>query len=117
MQFKTILNFTLIATVFFLILTLTDLVLTVAGWIFGDWFVIRDIKLTDMTGDQIYASILVFYITSPTDASVVASTVGLAAAIICIIAWTRIKKTEMDLDFNLVCYFSTFDSLSLVINT
>ena len=97
MQFKTILNFTLIATVFFLILTLTDLVLTVAGWIFGDWFVIRDIKLTD--------------------ASVVASTVGLAAAIICIIAWTRIKKTEMDLDFNLVCYFSTFDSLSLVINT
>ena len=103
MHYKTILNASLTATVFFLVLTLTDVVLTVAGWIFGDWFVYRIVEFTDIDG-QPFSGILVFYITSPTDACVVAGTVGLAAAIICVIAWTRVRRGEMDLDFNMVCF-------------
>ncbi|KAF2653151.1 hypothetical protein K491DRAFT_694956 [Lophiostoma macrostomum CBS 122681] len=100
MNFKTILNLSLVSAVFFLILTLTDVILTVAGWIFGDWFVYRIVSFVGKDGER-FSNILIFYITSPTDACVVASTIGMAAAIVSIIAWTRVKKSEMDLDFNM----------------
>jgi hypothetical protein len=116
MHHRTLLNASLTATIFFLILTLTSVILTVTGWVFGDWFVYRIVKF-DGIQDAQFTSILVFYITSPTDACVVAGTVGLAAAIVCVIAWSRVRKAEMDLEFNMVCcllvYISYLQSSTL----
>jgi hypothetical protein len=42
------------------------------------------------------------FIAAPTDAMLTASCLGVGAGIVCIIAWYKLRRSNMDIDYNLV---------------
>ncbi|KAF1997508.1 hypothetical protein P154DRAFT_537049 [Amniculicola lignicola CBS 123094] len=97
--FMSLLAFTLIPTISLLVLSILILILCVYSFILGDFIVKHGIEFKSSKDVTDY--IFIEYITAPTDAVIVSSFLGMAAAAVAIVAYTQLKRQGMDMDYNM----------------
>jgi hypothetical protein len=101
MQYNKILRLALVPAIVFFVLSLVSVALTVHYWILGDWILPKGIQITTtdfIERTQSYRTdyTVVFYIDQETDATIAAGILCLAAAIMSLIAWSVLRKPDMD---------------------
>jgi hypothetical protein len=101
MEFSTLLRLALIPTYFSLVLSLLTATLIAHYWILGDYITLPYITIRD-PDTKAKVEYFIKFLPPATDASVVSAATALIATIIALIAWYKLKRTDMDMDVNLV---------------
>lgn len=112
MQDNTLLRWTLLPTILLFAICFACMALTTHSWILQDWFLPRhtaDEHDLEIIKDLLptyrdIPSIFIEYIAAPTDAMLTAACLGVGAGIVCIIGWYKLRRADMDMAHNLVCF-------------
>jgi hypothetical protein len=101
MQYKKILTLALAPTIVFFLLSLVSVALTTHYWILGDWIIPRGVRVTsdnfnERTQSYTFDDTIVYFIDRETDSTVASGCLCLGAAIMALIAWSTLRKPNMD---------------------
>ena len=107
LRYDQILKFALIPSIIFFFISLVSVALTTHYWILTDWVVPRGVKV--VTGNfndrlQQYETddTIIYFKEAPTDATIVSGCLNLTAAVVALIAWSTLRKPDMDSQYNIV---------------
>jgi hypothetical protein len=100
MHHETILRLSLFLSIFLFILCLTTTLLTTVYWILSDWLVFR--YITVLSAQNKKNEFLLYYMQTPTDASIVSGCVGMATGVVAFLAWYKLRRADMDFEHNMV---------------
>jgi hypothetical protein len=100
MHHETILRLSLFVSIFLFILCLTTTLLTTVYWILSDWLVFR--YITVLSAQNKKNEFLLYYMQTPTDASIVSGCVGMATGVVAFLAWYKLRRADMDFEHNMV---------------
>lgn len=107
MGYERVLNLSLIPTTLFFLLSLVSIVITAHYWIIGDWLMPRWIAVpttfNQRTNSWNHDDMIVDYTEPSTNATIISGCLCLTAAVMAGIAWHKLRKRDMDSDFQLVC--------------
>jgi hypothetical protein len=103
-QYRPILDLAIYPSVVFLLLSFVSVVLTTHYWILGDWIVPRDITVTlstinDRTKRPDTDDTIVYFTDRETNVTISSCVLCLSAAVAGIIAWSALRKPDMDSQF------------------
>ena len=110
LRYEGILNFSLVPSIIFFILSLASVALTTTYWIFGDWIVPRYINIVtsefdDRAQQYVTDETIVYFTNEDTDATIVSGCLNLTAGVLALIAWSSLRKPDMDSQLNTVRAF------------
>lgn len=102
--YQRLLKWAIYPTVAFFLFSFVSLALTVHYWILGDWIVPRDITVTtkdidQRTGRPITDDTVVYFTDRDTDVTISSGILCFSAAIVALVAWTSLRKPNMDSQF------------------
>ncbi|KAI1584358.1 hypothetical protein PtrEW13061_008467, partial [Pyrenophora tritici-repentis] len=105
LRYEGILKFSLVPSIIFFLLSLASVALTTTYWIFGDWIVPRYINVVTTEFDdraQRYVTdkTIVYFTNEDTDATIVSGCLNLTAGVLALIAWSSLRKPDMDSQLN-----------------
>jgi hypothetical protein len=107
MRYDRVLKLALLPSILFFFLSLVSVALTVHYWIIGDWIVPRGIKVPTDFNERLNQwntdETIVYFTVAETDATIVSGCLNLAAGIIALIAWSTLRKPDMDSIYAAVC--------------
>jgi hypothetical protein len=107
MQYDKILKLALLPSILFFLLSLVSVALTVHYCIIGDWIVPRGIKVPTDFNERLNQwdtdETIVYFTGADTDATIVSGCLNLVAGIIALIAWSTLRKPDMDSIYAAVC--------------
>ncbi|KAF1937301.1 hypothetical protein EJ02DRAFT_437955 [Clathrospora elynae] len=104
MQYDRILRLALVPSILFFFLSLASVALTTHYWIIGDWIVPRGVQvLTSDYDDRLQRykidETIVYFTEAETDATIASGCLNLIAALMALIAWSTLRKPDMDSQF------------------
>ncbi|RMZ66094.1 hypothetical protein GMOD_00005163 [Pyrenophora seminiperda CCB06] len=105
LRYEGILKFSLVPSIIFFLLSLAAVALTTTYWILGDWIVPRYISVVttqfnDRTQQYVTDDTIVYFTNGDTDATIVSGCLNLTAAVLALIAWSSLRKPDMDSQLN-----------------
>jgi 3-polyprenyl-4-hydroxybenzoate decarboxylase len=108
MQYESLLRLALVPSIVFFLLSLLSVVLTTHYWILGDWFISRWVKvmtaeLDERTQKFKVDDTIVWYTEKDTNVTIASGCLCLTAAIVALIAWSTLRKPDMDSQLAAVC--------------
>lgn len=108
LRYDNILKFALVPSIIFLLLSVVSVALTTHYWILTDWVIPRGLKVVtsefnDRLQQYVVDDTIVYFRESPTDATIVSGCLNLTAAVVALIAWSTLRKPDMDSQYNSVC--------------
>lgn len=103
-SYERLLKWAIYPTVAFILFSFVSLALTVHYWILGDWIVPRDITVTtkdfnQRTGRYETDDTIVYFTDRDTDVTISSGILCFSAAIIALVAWSALRKPNMDSQF------------------
>jgi len=119
LRYDNILKFALVPSIVFLLLSVVSVALTTHYWILTDWVIPRGLKVVtsefnDRLQQYVVDDTIVYFREAPTDATIVSGCLNLTAAVVALIAWSTLRKPDMDSQYNSVCKRSQPEELTLM---
>jgi hypothetical protein len=101
LQYDKVLRLALLPSILFLLLSLVSVALTTHYWVIGDWIVPRGVTIqTDEFNERLQQYVtddaIVYFKDADTDATIVSGCLNLTAAVMALIAWSTLRKPDMD---------------------
>jgi hypothetical protein len=108
MQYETLLRLALVPSIVFFLLSLVSVILTTHYWLLGDWIITRWVKVItsevdERTKKNLVDDVIVWYTEKDTNVTIASGCLCLTAAIIALIAWSTLRKPDMDSQLSAVC--------------
>lgn len=108
LRYDNILKLALVPSIIFFLISLVSVALTTHYWILTDWIIPRGLKVvTSNFNDRMQQyetdDTIVYFKEASTDATIVSGCLNLTAAIVALIAWSTLRKPDMDSQYNMVC--------------
>jgi len=120
LRYDNFLKFALVPSIVFLLLSVVSVALTTHYWILTDWVIPRGLKVVtsefnDRLQQYVVDDTIVYFREAPTDATIVSGCLNLTAAVVALIAWSTLRKPDMDSQYN--SSTRRFWMLSIVVTT
>jgi hypothetical protein len=105
LRYENVLKFALIPSIVFLLISIVSVALTTHYWILTDWVIPRGLKVVtgefnDRLQQYVVDDTIVYFKEAPTDATIVSGCLNLTAAVVALIAWSTLRKADMDSQHN-----------------
>ncbi|KAF2742551.1 hypothetical protein M011DRAFT_412477 [Sporormia fimetaria CBS 119925] len=108
MNHTTLLKWTLTPTILLAVICIVNLGLTTLYWIVGDWIVPRGVEVHDSIkpaeGLEALLTVkvtIIEYLPPATDSTLVSAALGLFTAVVCGLAWYKLRRVDMDEESNM----------------
>jgi hypothetical protein len=105
MGFEEVLKMAVIPAISLTVLSFLSIVLTTHYWILGDWTMGRWVPMPSEFPEKTkfpVDDVIVDYTESNTQATIISGCLNLAAGVMAICAWKKLKTNKMDTDYHLV---------------
>jgi hypothetical protein len=101
MRYDRVLRLALVPSIIFFVLSLVSVALTAHYWIIGDWIVPRGVQVVtsefnDRLQQYVIDDTIVYFTEADTDATIASGCLNLTAAVVALIAWSTLRKKDID---------------------
>ncbi|KAF2117927.1 hypothetical protein BDV96DRAFT_630406 [Lophiotrema nucula] len=100
MEFRTPLLISAFPSVLLFLLSLVSIILNAHYWILGDWIMGKWIRVADVATMTKFIDIVIEYVDTETNATIVALSLSFATGILGFIAWTQLRRSDYDNEYN-----------------
>lgn len=106
MDYATLLRWVHVPIAALFLLNLVCLALTVHSWLLSDWFIARSVETKPGSDgfNEKWGTIMVDYLSRSTDTTFISEFIALAAAIVCFLSWYKLRRRDMDMEYNQVLH-------------